>query len=605
MSVDDVATVGCNAKPRVRVLLVALALTLGVGGCTRYEHDFSVGDPARGPGALAGSDEAINSEFSGGTSPAPEAAAVTLPEDGSIPDCDAACRAHCDGLGLDNPVDEAMCPSLWGVGLATQPIDALEACRRIYADLGGRLPGFGEVRDDCRERPLGEVVSGLMAEPEFVLIGQRQWADALRYNNEAVNFERIYDADALVGKLYRGEVAYDEFAAVISAHPVLTRRYDTPGDRAEALFSLLLGRPPYENERSDLARLYALWGNGYYDHPKLQTRLPDAVIEYRCIDEAGGVDDATKGECTSVLWGYNELILEPDFRAQDGQMWSGLLTAEEWEALSAPGRILSGLLGFWEHAVDDVLQQYLGYDLGKQLPEVRQRLIEYLLEHDGDLRAVHYAVATSQVYLQSTATADASAPRYTYGPFKQVEVETWIDSVKAITGYDLSSCDHRLPVPENLIESGFLGTAVVHQSRWDLGDDGDVVGDYRNLARTLGGCPDNSVGGRFKTISILTTATQLGFVTEVCNATLEPGRGAAIAKLLPADIEADTALDADLAESILEAQVRRFFGRPSREAERLDAREHADACAPKPCTAEAFARPLCYALLGGSEMLFY
>ena len=62
---------------------------------------------------------------------------------------------------------------------------------------------------------------------------------------------------------------YDLFAAVVSAHPVLTRRHADPGDKAEALFHLFLGRPPFEHERADMARLYGLWHSGYYDHPQL------------------------------------------------------------------------------------------------------------------------------------------------------------------------------------------------------------------------------------------------------------------------------------------------------------------------------------------------
>ena len=65
--------------------------------------------------------------------------------------------------------------------------------------------------------------------------------------------------DRLVEKLYRGKVAYDLFAAVVSAHPVLTRRHADPGDKAEALFRLFLGRPPFEHERADMSRLYGLW----------------------------------------------------------------------------------------------------------------------------------------------------------------------------------------------------------------------------------------------------------------------------------------------------------------------------------------------------------
>jgi hypothetical protein len=132
-----------------------------------------------------------------------------------------------------------------------------------------------------------------------------------------------------------------------------------------------------------------------------------------------------------------------------------------------------------------------------------------------------------------------------------------------------------------------------------------VVADYRNLARTLGGCPENTVGGRFKTISILTTATQEGFVRKVCNPAMGQGAGAAIAKLLPDGVDPKRALDADLAMQIVDHQIGLFYGRDPTADEQKDAAQSADACSPKPCTAETFARPLCYAVLSSGEMLFY
>jgi hypothetical protein len=588
---------------------VVSVCVLCCSSCSEPEIDFDPADPARGPGQLAGQpDERRGSsaeDFAAAVSDTPQTRSVTPPEGSELPDCGADCQSHCDGLALQNPVDDGACRGLWGVGLRTRPIVAEEACRRLWVDLTGRFPTRDEVEADCMDRDYAQVAAELMATPEFVLVNQRRWADRLLYNNQAVSIERIYDMDALVGKIYRGEVAYDEFAAVLSAHPVITRRYDTAGDRAEAVFTLLLGRPPYENERADMARLYALWRNGYYDHPKLQQRLPDATIEFRCVDDQGRVDVETKGECTSIRWGYNELILEPDFRARDGEMWSGLLTADEWERLQLPGRILSAEVGFWEHAVDRVLQLYLGYDLGTRLPDVRQALIEYVLAHDGDIRAAHHAVVTSQLYLQTSTGATDTTHRFTYGPLKQVDVEPWIDTVEHTTGYSLSRCDHRLPDPEALMNGSFTGYAVVNGSRWELDEDNDVVDDYRGLARTLGGCPENEVGGRFKTVSILTTATQEGFVTRVCNPTLEPEEGAPIERLLPDGMDPDRALDADVAESIYRHQLGRFFARGPADAELDEVREAADACAPKPCTAEMFARPTCYALLSSSEMLFY
>lgn len=584
---------------------LAAACLCAFAACTDFQVDFDPTHPARGPGELVGDGKPLNDSFAGGVSKDPSPLEVPPPDDDTLPNCGEACESHCASLALDNPVDRGLCRSTWGVGLDTRPIVADEACRRLWADVVGRFPTRAEVQDQCAGRPLDAVVEKLIKNDEFVRVNQRRWADTLLYSNRTLSIERIYDMDELVGKLFRGEVPYDEFAAVLSAHPVLTRHYATPGDRAEGLFVLLLGRPPYENERADMARLYTLWSNGYYDHPRLQQRLPDAAIRYRCVTEDGQIDEGSKGECTSILWGYHELVLEPDFRAVEGEMWSGLLTADEWQKLQLPGRILAREVGFWEHAVDVVLQQYLGYDLGTLVPDVREELITYVLRHNGDIRAAHHAVLTSQAYLETSTGETPTKHRWTYGPLKQIDAEPWIDTIKRTTGFPLSRCDHRIDAPEDLIDGSFTGFALVHASNWELDEENNVIDDYRDLARTLGGCPENDVGGRFKTVSILTTATQEGFVIATCNPTLAGEQGAPVGKLLPSKMDPERALDADVAEKILDHQMGLFFGRVPSDVERAAASESADACAPKPCTAEAFARPTCFALLTSSEMLFY
>jgi hypothetical protein len=585
-----------------------LAVTVAVVACTPPRVPFDPTDPARGPGRLVEPRAVSPGDFAGPGDVDPAPAPRTPPGDGPLPACDAACRAHCDALGLSNPLDAAVCPTLWGVGRDTLPIVPEQACRRLWADFLGRFPSRDEARAKCEGRPWGEVVRALIADPAFVAQSQRRWADELLYNNQVVSVERLYDMDRLVGLLYRGELAYDEFAAVVSAHPVLTRRYATAGDRAEKAFHLFLGRPPFENERSDLARLYGLWENGYHDHAALGMRLPDAVIRYRCTGERGQPDEGTRGECTSVLWGHNELILTPDIRAQDGRMWSGLLRSEEWERLQAPGRVLArGERAFWEHAANQTLRLLLGYDLGTQVPAALENLVEYFLRYGGDIRALHYAVATSQIYLQSALGETPAPQRWAVGPLKQAEVETWIDTISTTTGYELSRCDHRLPQPEAFLREGaFGGHALVEASAWELAEGGDgVVANYRDLARTLGGCPENEIGGRFKTISILTTATQQGFVGKVCNPGSGKERAAPVAALLPPGLEARTALTPEHAAAIFDHQVGLFFGRAASEEELADARGSAGACTPAPCTAESFARPVCYALLSSGEVLFY
>ncbi len=576
-------------------------------------------DPARGPGQLVGNGAPItDGNFRGGADAMPPTLDVEPPLEGEPVDCDTDCAAHCASLPLENPVNIGMCPVTWGAGLRTQTIDGGEACRRLYADMLGRYPTGEELGTVCQADTWGQVVSQLLATDEFVLVQQRRWADRLLYNNRAVNFERAFDMDELVGKAFEGRVAWDEFAAVTSAHPVIMRRLDTAADRAEFMFKLFLGRPPYEGERSDIARLYRLWNNGYFDHPHVG-RLPDAYIDFACVDEDGQPDPASIGECTSVLWGHRELTLSPDAKRlnkdgeQEGMLWSGKLLPDEWKKLQLPGRLIASEPAFWEFIVEETLTRYLGYDLAIDAPGVRHELVKYLLEYEGDIRALHFAIATSFAYLQSSKGGEVSERRWTYGPYKQIAVEGWIDSIKSTTGVNLSRCDHRLPHPEDYLEmdeddegyeTGLSGwaLALVRNTRWEV-ENLEVEDDYRNLARTLGGCPSNEVGGRFTTVSVLNTAVQESFVAEVCG--VGEANGVNIERLLPEGMGADDTLDEAAAEAIITYQQSVFLGRSPDEEELEEARAAAAQCSPAPCRAATFARPVCFALVSSSEMLFY
>ncbi len=593
--------------------LMGSASTLSFLACSE-EYEFVPQDPARGPADYVGLDKPLNTTFAGGTSPDVQPRPIT--GKGDWKECDADCRAYCEAQPFDNPVDEAICPYLWGAGLDTRPVNATQACRRLYIDLRGRFPTYEEIEKDCLGAPVSNIVEELIESEAFVFQNQRRWADRLRYNNVAVNLERIYDADILVGKLYRGQLRYDHFIEVVSAHPVLTRRYANASDRADALFNLFVGRPPFENERADMSKLYSLWFNGYFDHPELGIRVPDAFIRHACIDEWGEVDEDTAGACTSTLWGRNRVVLKPDYRAIDDDgdkdTWSENLTEDEWKLLQTPGRIIGTWPVVWEHAVEQVLIDYLGYDLSKYTSSITQKLVEYVLQHGGDLRAAHYAVVTSQLYLQSTecsgkdCTADADAPPWTYGPFRQTDAEMWIDSIGGVLGVPQGACDHRIPEANQLLEDSPIGFEVIAASRWTLDDSGSnlqVDSSYANFAQTLGGCPDNQVSGRFTAVGILSTATQEAFVANLCRA--ENDGGAATSQLLPEGVKGSQELTEKLGEEIVEYQVRKFFSRQSVPDEMSMASKAALACQPAPCDAENFARSACYALLSSSEMLFY
>jgi hypothetical protein len=315
-----------------------------------------------------------------------------------------------------------------------------------------------------------------------------------------------------------------------------------------------------------------------------------------------------------VLWGYNEVILRPDLRAASDRSinalttWGGLLRASEWQQLAVPGRILATQREFWEKAVDDVLVQYLGYELSAMVPEVREELVQWLFAHDGDIRSVHHAVATSAAYLQSTAGGGAAARyRWTYGPLKQMQAEVWIDSMARAAGVDVGACDHRISRPQAFLDARSLPAyRVLQNSRWRLNGEGRVDTSYAEVARTLGGCPENVSGGRYTVVSILTTATQLSFVHQLCDPARAGGAAAAHAEaLLPGGVTAARALDPALAGDIARHQYRLLLGRAPSEVELTEARSAGEQCAAGGCSAEEFARPFCFALLSSAERTFY
>jgi hypothetical protein len=586
--------------------------------CGSDEKHFDTSEPARGPASMlpSGSTRVTDGNFAGGNDTVP---AVAAPADGSawsptLPiACDAACRSACESYALQNPVNKGMCADLWGPGGYATPIIATEACRRLWVDTVGRFPSNTELQG-CVSKPWGDVVKERIESKEFVRINRRHWADRLRYDTESVSVERVFDMDEIVAATYEGRIPYDQFAALVSAHPVLTRRNATAGDRAEALFWTLLGRPPFGDERADIGRLYALWDNNYYDHPQLGMRLPDAYIRYRCVDDDGNVDKSASGECTSVTFGFEQLILKPDARAKYNErgderiMWSGLLSAKEWEKLQAPGRVMAKQFTFWENAVNVVIEQYLGYRLATMVPRVGEELVQYTLANEGDIRAVHFAVLTSIPYMQSAFSGQEAPLRYTYGPVKQIDAEGWVDSMDHMTGSKLSRCDLRLNRPGDFLDSDSPSAhALVSDSEWVLDGEGWIQSDYRDLVRNLGGCPDNSQGGRFKIVSVLTTANQLNYATRLCDPVLEDGERATtpIDRLLPDGVKPNAVVSPELAGQIFTHQMSMFFGRQPTAAELTSAQTHGQTCASGQCSAEEFARPACYALLSSSEMLFY
>ncbi len=572
---------------------------------------------ARGPASLMPQGEPLNdlplADYEDQT---PTARLTAPPSAGAPPVCDAACADFCEALDLANPINRGMCRSTWGAGLSTAPVEPYESCRRLYMDLVGRFPSGAEAKKTCIDQGFSQTAATLIESEEYALNCQRKWAERLQLNNEATSILAILDFDLLAERLCKGTIGYDAFAEVAASHPVLTRRFDTPADRAEFAFSLFLGRPPFENERADFARMYQLWTNDYIDSPGLGARVPDAWVSYHCLGENGEPDDASA--CTSILWGFEPVVLKPDLRSTRidddvPMMWNGLLHADEWRVLQAPGRVLARQSLFWEFAVEKVLEEMMGYDLARAVPGVRDELVRELVAHRGDIRVVEFAVATSLAYLQSSTQPSQgteptqSAYRWTYGPLKQTHAEGWVDSLSYAFNTSLGGCDPRITDPGLLIDTGSpTGYAIVKNSRWPLRDNGRINRNYADLVSTLGGCPDHAPGGRFTIVSVLTTGTQLGFADDLCDPAGDGGDFVApTAQLLPEGLSAESVVTASVATQILEHQTNLLLGRAPNESERSEIGAAGTNCESQRCPAEQFARQLCFAVASSAEVVFY
>src|SRR6187551_1119388 len=98
-------------------LMAGPVLAMTLFGCSK-EYEFVPQDPARGPGEMAGLSKALNTTFQGGASPDVQPRSVQGEPDWTT--CNADCQAYCDAQPFQNPIDEAMCPFLWGAGLDTR-----------------------------------------------------------------------------------------------------------------------------------------------------------------------------------------------------------------------------------------------------------------------------------------------------------------------------------------------------------------------------------------------------------------------------------------------------------------------------------------------------
>jgi hypothetical protein len=233
-----------------------------------------------------------------------------------------------------------------------------------------------------------------------------------------------------------------------------------------------------------------------------------------------------EADCHSDFWGDHTLIVSPPVPddmdpAGPNVLDASLLTEEQWHAVRLPGRLLADQAGTYAAYVDQALQRYLGYDLGTQIPPVRQALVDLLIAEDGNVVAVDREIITSSLYTATHLWQEPAKnnpedwnPPYWHGPVKQMDAETWLASAQNLVGLPVGSCDHRYPE----VQSGPSG---FHPHRYPSIDGITPAYDFRDDARLLGGCPDRIEQFRETRAGLIAALTQATLTKDLCEVATE------------------------------------------------------------------------------------
>jgi hypothetical protein len=439
--------------------------------------------------------------------------------------------ASSPGFDCSNAINAALLPILAKDGVGPVLAGDAELCRRYAIDLTGVAPSFADYQDHCRGKSPGEMADYFMQLPAYVRVNQRRWADAFLYDNRRTWYQYITDLDAQVGSLYSGALTYPDFVAVAVAHPAFVGRFLGENVVAYA-YQNFLGRDALPEERQDMLALYRMWrGRPASDLGLTYSSYSSCVDTSQC--DEGRVCET--GYCTDLA-NYVELYLDPAECAGPlgavactstmtgasvvlqgtDPMPLGGLTSDQWETLRAPGRAIAKLPGFWETACDAALRTYTGwwiagYELpGYEVSEVRASLAAFFRQTGGDIRKLEREVLTSALYTSAATPHDLNdTVQWHRGPTKQMTAETWLDSVGAMAGVGLGSCDWRYPNTS----ARWLPPRLVPLQ-------GQVDGfNYGDAARVLGGCPDQEAQLRVTSAGVLVAKEQRDVLAAVCTST--------------------------------------------------------------------------------------
>lgn len=427
----------------------------------------------------------------------------------------------CRELTFDNAVDEALCARVQGEGLGPRFSTPEALCRRLSVDLIGRAPTWSEVQAHCLGKTPEEMVDHFMGRDEYIERAQRRWADAFEYNDGISHYRHILELDALVALLYAEDIDYDEFGQVALTAPGFAGRFFGEARVAQA-FRIFLGRDAHPAERSDMVGMWMMW-------IPIQAYDTDYYFEHIDVVAYPGFCQPPLDEllCHSGLYGDHTVTLplrEPNNQnAAENFIRPEALTEAEWEVLRTPGRVITGLPFYHEHAVAEALDRYLGWPAARALPEVTRALVAHFEDSGLSVRALEREILTSSLYTQRTdppadEVVDGQAPPWRYSRVKQMEVEVWLDSIMRALQRDFGHCDHRFPYVRNGYHPG-EGHQVwaPHEYPVRSGETNEPDMTYAALARALGGCPDRLQLYRFTGTGVIHALDQEAVIQFMCH----------------------------------------------------------------------------------------
>lgn len=239
-------------------------------------------------------------------------AACATPED--VPIEDLGCEARPDPR-CDHPIDRLLLPRLRALGVEIRDAAPEEYCRRLTVDLWGRVPDAYELGDCVLLPDAAARVDAAMASPLYERTMRRAWGEVLGYDNIRGYSDAVVDLDAKVGRLYSGDLRYDDFAIEAAVHSGFLGLHPSE-EWPAALWQVFLGRPARADEIAAFVPLANVFSPRFFCEGHVYWNLYNELLAEGLT--AAEAELYTVDTCTDLArtdWTVNFCSCDPDVNA--------------------------------------------------------------------------------------------------------------------------------------------------------------------------------------------------------------------------------------------------------------------------------------------------